>query len=78
MTMEPELGRAVRNAAARSKMSVSGWLSAAAAARLRNERLGAALDAWEAEYGSFTDAELDEAARALRKASEQGRVSDRA
>lgn len=33
--------------------------------RLRNELLGAALDQWEAEDGSFTQTELDEAASRL-------------
>lgn len=65
VTMEPELGQAVRDAAARSGVSVSRWLSRAAADHLRNEVLGAALDAWEAESGPFTDDELDAAARVL-------------
>ena len=37
----------------------------AAADKLRNELLGAALDQWEAEDGPFTQAELDEAASRL-------------
>jgi hypothetical protein len=45
---------------------VSAWLSAAAADRLRNELLGIALDVWESEDGSFTDAELSAAASRLR------------
>jgi hypothetical protein len=65
VTMEPELGQAVRQAAARAGTSVSGWLSEAAAARVRNELLGAALDAWEAEDGPPGDEELDWAARVL-------------
>jgi hypothetical protein len=65
VTMEPELGRAVRDAAARSGVSVSRWLSQAASDHLRNELLGAALDAWEAENGPFTGDELDAAARVL-------------
>lgn len=64
-TMEPELGAAVRAAAASSGLSVSAWLSSAAADRLRNELLGEALDAWEAEDGAFTDDELNAAATAL-------------
>jgi hypothetical protein len=63
--MEPDLGRSVREAAARSGTSVSAWLASAAADRLRNDLLGAALDAWEAEDGPFSDKELDAAARAL-------------
>jgi hypothetical protein len=65
VTMPPELGDAVRKAAARGDMSVSAWLTEAAARRLRNELLGAALDAWEAEDGPFTDEELNAAAAAL-------------
>jgi hypothetical protein len=41
------------------------WLAGAAADKLRNELLGAALDQWEAEDGSFTQTELDEAASRL-------------
>jgi hypothetical protein len=61
VTMAPELGEGVRQAAARQGVSVSAWLSEAAADRLRNELLGAALDAWESEDGSFTEDELDAA-----------------
>lgn len=46
-------------------MSVSGWLAQAAADRLRNDLLDAALDAWEAEDGPFDDEELDAAAATL-------------
>jgi hypothetical protein len=65
VTMPPELGVAVRDAAARQGTSVSAWLSEAAADRIRNELLGAALDAWEAEDGPFSDEELHAAAAAL-------------
>ena len=65
VTMPPELGEGVRQAAARQGTSVSTWLSEAAADKLRNELLGAALDRWEAEGGSFTQTELDEAASRL-------------
>jgi hypothetical protein len=65
VTMPPEIGAAVRAAAARQGMSVSTWLAAAAAQRLRIELLGAALDLWEAEDGPFSDDELNAAAEAL-------------
>jgi hypothetical protein len=65
VTMDPDLGTAVRDAAERAGMSVSGWLAQAAADRLRNDLLGAALDAWEAEDGPFGDDELDAAAATL-------------
>ena len=65
VTMPPELGEGVRQAAAREGVSVSAWLSEAAADRIRNELLGAALDAWESEDGAFTETELDAAAARL-------------
>lgn len=65
VTMPPEIGEGVRQAAARQAISVSMWLTEAAADRLRNELLGAALDQWEAENGPFTQDELNQAASQL-------------
>jgi hypothetical protein len=65
VTMERTLGRAVREAAKQSETSISGWLSAAASAKLRNDMLNAALDAWEAEDGPLTEDELKAASRDL-------------
>jgi hypothetical protein len=65
VTMPPEVGSAVREAAARERTSVSSWVTEAAARRLRNERLGAALDEWEAKNGAITEEELDRAAASL-------------
>lgn len=72
VTMPPEIGAAVREAAARQGTSVSTWLVSAAAQRLRNELLGAALDRWEAEEGPFSDEELDAAAAALGRKVRRG------
>ena len=72
VTMPPEIGAAVRDAATRQGTSVSNWLAAAASQRLRNELLGAALDVWEAEDGPFSDEELDAAAAALGVARRRG------
>lgn len=72
VTMAPEIGTAVRQAAAREGTSVSTWLSQAAAHRLRNDLLGVALDLWEAEDGPFGDDELDSAASALRATRRRG------
>jgi hypothetical protein len=72
VTMPPEVGAAVRDAAARQRISVSNWLAAAAAQRLRNELLGAALDIWENEDGPFSDRELNAAAAALGVTRRQG------
>jgi hypothetical protein len=62
VTMPPELGEGVRQAAARQGTSVSAWLTETAADRLRNELLGAALDAWESEDSSLPEAGLSKAA----------------
>ena len=65
VTMPPEIGAAVRDAATRQGTSVSSWLTEAAAQRLRNELLGAALDRWETEDGPFSDEELKAAGIAV-------------
>jgi len=70
--MPPEVGAAVRAAAAREGTSVSNWLGGAAIQRLRNELLGAALDHWEAEQGPFSEDELNAAAAALKGARRRG------
>lgn len=72
VTMPPEIGAAVREAAARQGTSVSTWLASAAAQRLRNELLSAALDRWEAEEGPFSDEELDAAVAALGRGGRRG------
>jgi hypothetical protein len=72
VTMPPEIAAAVRDAAARQGTSVSSWLAAAAARRLRNELLGAAWDLWEAEDGPFSDEELNAATEALSGARRRG------
>ena len=65
ITLAPELGRAARRAAKRANLSLSAWIAEAAADRVRNEALGAALDEWEADDGAFTSDELAAAARTL-------------
>ncbi|MGH9242764.1 MAG: hypothetical protein ACRD29_00250 [Acidimicrobiales bacterium] len=72
VTMPPDIGAAVRDAAARQGTSVSNWLADAAAQRLRNDLLGAALDQWEEEEGVFSDEELNTAAAALSGARRRG------
>jgi predicted transcriptional regulator len=68
VAIDPDLGQAVRQAAATSGVSVSRWMGEAARDRLRNQLLGAALDAWEAENGPFTEEELAEADQVFRAA----------
>ncbi|MGI5125467.1 hypothetical protein ACQEVB_01505 [Pseudonocardia sp. CA-107938] len=64
VTMDAELGAAVRAAAEAAKSSVSGWVAGAVADKLRNQLLMEALDEWQAEDGAFTESE-HAAARAL-------------
>ena len=65
LTMDPDLGAAVREAAEREGKTVSAWLSQAAADRVRNELLGIALERWAEEHGPPTEEELAEARESL-------------
>ncbi len=72
ISLDPELGDAVRSAAARAGQPVSSWLAEAAAGKLRAEALAEFLDGWEAEHGGLTAEEL---ARAERELGVTGRES---
>jgi hypothetical protein len=65
VSVPPEVGQAVREAARREHLSVSSYVTSVLEEKLRNVLLGLALDEWEAEDGPFTDAELNEARRVL-------------
>jgi hypothetical protein len=65
MSFEPDLGDAVRSAAAQAGKPVSTWLAEAAAAKLRAEALAEFLAGWEAEHGTLTAAEVARAEREL-------------
>jgi len=71
VTVSAEFGREVREAARKRGISVSGWVAQAIEAGLRNQRLGEALAAWEAEEGTLTEEELAEADRILDEAEQQ-------
>jgi hypothetical protein len=75
ITVDPALGQALRSAAAAAGISLSRWLSDAAADHLRNQRLGEAMKAWQTEHGDFTAAELDAAASTLGVDLSEQRVS---
>jgi hypothetical protein len=64
ISFEPELGDAVRSAAAQAGKPVSSWLADAAAGKLRAEALAQFLAGWETEHGVLT---ADEIARADRE-----------
>lgn len=65
ISFDPELGDAVRSAAAQAGKPVSSWLAEAAASKLRAEALAEFLDGWEAEHGVLTAAEVALAEREL-------------
>lgn len=58
VSFDLELGESIRTSATEQNQSVSAWLAEAARDRLRLEALGAAISAWEKEFGELTDAEL--------------------
>ena len=58
ISLEAELGDAVRDAARRAGQGLSSWLADAAAAKLRSEALAAFLDEWEQPHGPLTGDEL--------------------
>jgi hypothetical protein len=65
ISFDPDLGDAVRSAAAQAGKPVSSWLAEAAASKLRAEALAEFLAAWEAEHGALTAEEVARAEREL-------------
>ncbi len=65
ISLEPELGDAVRAAAAQAGKPVSSWLAEAAASKLRAEALAEFLASWESEHGVLTREEVARAEREL-------------
>jgi len=65
VSFDPELGDAVRSAAAQAGKPLSSWLAEAAASKLRAEALAEFLAGWEAEHGVLTPEEIARAEREL-------------
>lgn len=65
ISLDPELGDAVRSAAAQAGQPVSSWLADAAASKLRAEALAQFIATWEAEHGALTAEEVARAEREL-------------
>ncbi len=65
VSFDPELGDAVRSAAAQAGKPLSSWLAEAAASKLRAEALAEFLAGWEAEHGVLTAAEIARAEQEL-------------
>jgi hypothetical protein len=70
ISLDAELGDAVRSAATRAGQPLSSWLAEAAASRLRAEALADFPAGWEAEHGTLTAQEIARAERDLGVAAE--------
>ncbi|HVK83122.1 MAG TPA: hypothetical protein VM513_03395 [Kofleriaceae bacterium] len=71
VSMDAELAKLVRSAAAEEGMSVSTWLSEAARVRARQRELREALAAFDAEHGAL---DPEEAARLVSAARDRSIV----
>jgi len=65
VSFDPELGDAIRSAAAQAGKPLSTWLAEAAASKLRAEALEEFLAGWESEHGVLTAAEIARAEQEL-------------
>jgi hypothetical protein len=65
VSLDADLGDAVRSAASRAGKPLSSWLAEAAASKLRAEALTEFLAGWEAEHGALTAQEIGRAEREL-------------
>ena len=65
VSFDPDLGDAVRSAAAQAGKPVSSWLAEAAASKLRAEALAEFLSGWESAHGTLTAEEIARAEREL-------------
>ena len=70
VSLDLELGDAIKASARRRSQSVSAWIADAVRDRLRNEALADAVSAWEAQFGELTESELAEAERILDRAAD--------
>lgn len=61
ISMDPDLGDQVREAAQRAGRPLSGWLADAAATKLRSEALAEYLHEFEQSHSALTQAEIDAA-----------------
>ena len=66
ITIDPDIHASVLAAAARDKVSVSAWMTAAAREALHRRAGLAAIEEWEKQHGRFTTEEMDEARRSVR------------
>ena len=65
ISMDPELGARVRDAAKRAGQPLSAWIADAVATRLRSDALADFISNYQEEHGAFTDGELAAARREM-------------
>jgi hypothetical protein len=66
ITIAPDIHEKVLAAAARERVSVSAWITAAARTALQQRAGLAAVAQWEKQHGRFTTEEMNEARRKVR------------
>ena len=66
ITIDPGIHKNILAAAARERVSVSAWMTAAARQALRRRAGLAAVALWEKQHGRFTTEEMNEARRGVR------------
>ena len=77
ITIDPEVHRSVLAAAARERVSVSAWMTAAARESLRRQAGLTAVALWEQQHGCFTPEEMDRARRSVRAQLRTSRTAGR-
>ena len=77
ITVNPEIHDSILEAAARDRVSVSAWITAAAREALQRRAGLAAVDQWEEQHGRFTAEEIDEARRSVRAQLRTSRTARR-
>jgi hypothetical protein len=66
ITVDPDIHKKILAAAARDRVSVSAWMTAAAREALLRRAGLAAVALWEKQHGRFTVEEMNEARRTVR------------
>lgn len=77
ITVDPDVHQDILVAAARERVSVSAWMTAAAREALRRRAGLAAVERWEKQHGRFTAEEMTEARRRVREQLGRSRTARR-
>ena len=77
ITIAPDIHKNILAAAARDRVSVSYWMTAAARQALQRRAGLAAVALWEKQHGRFTKEEMNEAHRSVRAQLRTSRTARR-